>query len=165
MRRGLGLREASAEHADALAAVTADDNTNIMAAQVARRIFNIPRVVARITDPRREFPWQEAGIAVVSPTVLGAVQIENSLALPGEFMRRLFVGSGEVEMVELVVDKRLAGHRVSELELAERFSIAAITRDGRTFLPNADTQVESGDRLLAALVVSAVEAIQHKLGL
>jgi trk system potassium uptake protein TrkA len=159
------LRAAGAEHADALAAVTADDNTNIMAAQVARHIYKIPRVVARISDPRREFPWQEADITVVSPTVLGAVQIENSLTLPGVFMRRLFVGNGEVEMVEMVADERLAGRRVSELELPGRFRIAAITRAGPTFLPDADTKLESGDRLLAALVVSMVEAIRHKLGI
>ena len=64
------LRSAGIEAADAFVAVTEGDNRNIMAAQVAREIFGIPEVVARIYDPGREAIYRELGIGTICPTTL-----------------------------------------------------------------------------------------------
>ncbi len=69
------LRRAGIERADAFAAVTQGDNRNIMASQVARHIFNVPRVVTRIYDPLRQETFELLGIEAISPTVLGAERI------------------------------------------------------------------------------------------
>jgi len=66
------LRRAGIERADAFAVVTQGDNRNIMAAQVARHIFHVPKVVTRIYDPLRQETFEMLGIEAISPTVIGA---------------------------------------------------------------------------------------------
>lgn len=75
------LREAGIEEADAFVAVTNGDNRNIMAAQVARHIFNVPEVVCRIYDPVREDAYRRLGLTTVCPTTTIAAQVlEHVLA-------------------------------------------------------------------------------------
>ena len=76
------LDEANIAAADSLIAVTQDDNTNIMVAQIARKVYNVPRVLARLDNPDRQIVNEKLGIGVISPVLLSAKQIE--LALGGE---------------------------------------------------------------------------------
>ena len=73
------LRQAGIESADGFASLTNGDNRNIMAAQIAREIFKVPRVITRIYDPIREDVYRELGLNTVSPTVSGARQIHAML--------------------------------------------------------------------------------------
>jgi trk system potassium uptake protein TrkA len=66
------LRRAGIERADAFAAVTQGDNRNVMASQVARHIFGVPKVVTRIYDPLRQETFELLGLETISPTVIGA---------------------------------------------------------------------------------------------
>jgi trk system potassium uptake protein TrkA len=66
------LRRAGIERADAFVACTQGDNRNVMAAQVAKHIFNVPRVVSRIYDPIREEIYRMLGLRTISPTKVGA---------------------------------------------------------------------------------------------
>jgi trk/ktr system potassium uptake protein len=73
------LRQAGIESADGFASLTNGDNRNIMAAQIAREIFNVPRVVTRIYDPMREDVYRELGLDTICPTLSGANQIHSML--------------------------------------------------------------------------------------
>jgi trk system potassium uptake protein TrkA len=73
------LRRAGIESVDAFAAVTQGDNRNIMAAQIAKYIFHVPRVVTRIYDPIRSDTYQALGIDAISPTVIGAASLYDRL--------------------------------------------------------------------------------------
>ncbi len=73
------LRQAGIETADGFASLTNGDNRNIMAAQIAREIFKVPRVVTRIYDPIREDVYRELGLNTVCPTLSGAQQIHAML--------------------------------------------------------------------------------------
>jgi trk system potassium uptake protein TrkA len=84
------LRRVGIERADAFAAVTQGDNRNIMASQVARHIFNVPKVVTRIYDPLRKETFEMLGLEAISPTVLGADKFLEILDPNG-------VASGSVE--------------------------------------------------------------------
>ena len=77
------LRSAGIEEADVFAAVTNGDNTNIMASQVAKELFNVPRVIARIYDPLREETYHALGLETICPTTLISNVIVNRV-LPGE---------------------------------------------------------------------------------
>lgn len=66
------LREANIEKADCLLAVTNDDNVNLMVAQIAKNLFQVEKVVARVYDPAREAIYRKFGIEIVSPTLLSA---------------------------------------------------------------------------------------------
>ena len=74
------LRRAGIEGAQAFVAVTNGDNTNVMAAQVAKKIFNVPRVICRIYDPLREEIYRSLGLETICPTLLGARRIQEILA-------------------------------------------------------------------------------------
>ncbi len=74
------LRRAGIEQADAFVAVTDDDNTNIMAAQVVREIFGVQRVICRIYDPLREEIYRTMGLETVCPTVLGVTKVREALS-------------------------------------------------------------------------------------
>ncbi|MSQ14672.1 MAG: TrkA family potassium uptake protein [Dehalococcoidia bacterium] len=73
------LKRAGIHGIDAFAAVTQGDNRNVMAAQIAKHIFNVPKVVCRIYDPIREEVYHSLGLETVSPTTLGARVIKEAL--------------------------------------------------------------------------------------
>ncbi len=73
------LREAQIERASAVISVTDDDNTNIMVAQIAKEIFNVRKVIARLHDPECEIVYQELGIETICPAVLSAKEIDKLL--------------------------------------------------------------------------------------
>lgn len=73
------LRRAGIEAADAFAAVTQGDNRNVMAAQIARHVFQVPRVVCRIYDPIREEMYHSLGLDTISPTTVGAQLLKEAL--------------------------------------------------------------------------------------
>jgi len=73
------LRRAGIEEAEAFVAVTNGDNTNVMAAQVAREIFGVRRVICRIYDPLREEIYRTLGLETICPTILGATKIKEVL--------------------------------------------------------------------------------------
>jgi trk system potassium uptake protein len=73
------LRQAGIEKADGFASLTNGDNRNIMAAQIAREIFKVPRVITRIYDPMRQDVFSELGLDTVCPTLSGARQIHSML--------------------------------------------------------------------------------------
>jgi len=77
------LRMAGIEQADAFVAVTSGDNRNVMACQIAKHIFDVPRVVCRIYDPIREQMYHKLGLRTISPTKVGARLVKEALEAPG----------------------------------------------------------------------------------
>ncbi len=71
------LEQAGVDRADAMCALTNSDNTNIMASQVAREVFNVPRVITRIYDPERQDTFRMAGLETVCPTRVGVAQMRR----------------------------------------------------------------------------------------
>jgi trk system potassium uptake protein TrkA len=82
------LRRAGGDHADVFAAVTDDDNTNVMASQIAKYVFGVPQVITRIYDPARDDVFRAFGLETVCPTTLSAELVENLLVQPIAVGRR-----------------------------------------------------------------------------
>jgi trk system potassium uptake protein TrkA len=78
------LKSANADRAGCLLAVAQDDNVNLMVAQVARQVFEVPRVIARVSDPAREAAFRNTGVDTVSPTALAGASFLRSLAPVGD---------------------------------------------------------------------------------
>jgi trk system potassium uptake protein TrkA len=78
------LKRAGIEKAEALAAVARDESTNMMAADVGRKIFNVPRIVVRIDEPRMAELYRKEGFEVISPIVEGTLALERALVTPKE---------------------------------------------------------------------------------
>jgi trk system potassium uptake protein TrkA len=138
------LQEAGIDNADALAAVTSGDNSNIMAARVARETFSIERVVARIYDPRRAEVYQRLGIPTVATVRWTAEQMLRRL-LPEGAAEDWRDPTGTVSLAEVNVDPSWIGRRAKSLATASGSRLAFITRYGEALLPDDDTVFQEDD--------------------
>ena len=138
------LLEAGIDRADAFAAVSSGDNSNIIAARVARETFGIDNVVARIYDANRAAVYQKLGIPTVATVRWTADQVLRRL-IPEGLLSEWRDPSGKVVLAEVTVAPEWVGEKVSRLEDATGSRVALLTRLGDGMLPDASTLVQEGD--------------------
>ncbi|MFG2843407.1 potassium channel family protein [Kitasatospora sp. NPDC048296] len=138
------LREAGIEEAGAFAAVSSGDNSNIIAARVARETFGVENVAARIYDPRRAEVYQRLGIPTVATVRWTADQMLRRL-LPSGAEPLWQDPSGSVQLAEVAYHPNWVGHRISLLEEASGTRVAFVTRLGEGVLPSPQMVVQEGD--------------------
>ncbi|MGE5279188.1 MAG: potassium channel family protein [Deltaproteobacteria bacterium] len=143
------LKEAGVEKADVLCSLTDGDNTNIMTSQVARKIFRVPRVIARVYDSARAHIYESLGLEVLSGTILFAAMIRDKLI--DKRLSSFVIETGGLGILELDVPEALAGRTVAEAALPDAFRVIAVLRsvDGerKRLLPSDATRLERGDRV------------------
>lgn len=140
------LDRAGVSEADAFVAVTSGDNTNIVAARIARENYDIPNVVARIYDPRRATLYQRLGIPTVATVAWTTEQVMRKL-LPEEAAPLWTDPLGDVSLLQVPVPEKWAGRRVRLLDENEDFRIMAITRDATTVMATDDLICQEDDVL------------------
>jgi trk system potassium uptake protein TrkA len=140
------LIEAGIDKADAFAAVSNGDNSNVIAARVARESFSVQRVAARIYDPRRAEVYQRLGIPTVATVRWTADQMLRRL-LPEGAATLWRDPTGSVVLAELSCCDDWLGEKVSELETAADVRIAFISRLGEALMPGPGTVLQQGDVL------------------
>ena len=138
------LLRAGIEKADAFAAVSSGDNSNILAARVARETFSVENVVARIYDPRRAEVYQRLGIPTVASVAWQTDQILRRI-LPESTGDEWRDGSGKVALTQFTFAEAWVGHRITRLERESGARVAFITRYGEGVIPDADTVVQADD--------------------
>jgi len=158
------LIEAGIEDADAFAAASSSDNANIVAARIARNYFHVPRVVARLYDPRRAEIYHRLGMLTISSTTWGAERIRE-LILYADLDPIVTFGDGEVCMVKMVTPPQLVGRMVKNLNVSGEISVSAIVREGKAFIPLLGTEFVSGDVIHLVLLSSAMDRLNSMLGL
>lgn len=139
------LVAAGAERAKALAAVTSGDNSNILAARIAKENFQIPSVVARIYDPRRASIYQKLGIATVATVSWTTSQVVRRLT--GENATNWTDQSGVLSLVQRNLPDSWAGKRLVELSEGDRFRVVAVSRAGQARLVSPEVIGQEGDVL------------------
>jgi len=157
------LEEAGIAEADALVAVTSGDNTNIVAARVAKEVYRVPDVVARIYDPQRADIYRRYGIQTFAPTAWSTGKIVEFIISP-ELEREVSFGSGEVQLMEAWVPLHLVGKRVGDLEVPGEIHVALVVRMGKGLIPVSGTRFEEDDQVHVAIHQSAVEKFQKMMG-
>ncbi len=153
-------REAGIEQAHAFAAVSSGDNSNILAARVARETFGVSNVVARIYDPRRAEIYQRLGIPTVATVRWTTDQMLRRL-LPVGAAPLYRDPSGRVMLAEVPVDAGWIGRRVDEVGENAGVRVAFLTRLGEGLVPTSSTILQDGDLvhvLVAADDVPRAEA-------
>jgi trk system potassium uptake protein TrkA len=158
------LERAGAVGADALAAVTSGDNTNILTARIARETYDIPRVVARIYDPRRAQVYQRLGIPTVATVTWTIDQVRRRL-LPETAAADWTDPSGRLALVERNLPGGWAGRSLADLEVPGRVSVVAVTRAGVPRLATPDLIGQEGDVLHLAVEGDAVDQLADLLDL
>lgn len=144
------LRQAGIEDAYAFAAVSSGDNSNILAARVAREKFGIENVVARIYDPGRAEIYQRLGIPTVATVKWTSDQVLRRL-LPQGHVPEFSDPSGRVVIAEMPVNAKWVGRRVFDLEQLVGGRVAFVTRLGEGLIPTAETVHQDGDLVHFAL--------------
>ena len=138
------LLEAGIEKADAFAAVSNGDNSNILAARVARETFGVKNVVARIYDPGRAEIYQRLGIPTVATVLWTTDQIMRRLT-PDGTKSEWRDATGKILLVEVSLHKEWYGESILLIEKNTNARVAFITRLGQAVLPNEHTVLQEGD--------------------
>ena len=138
------LENAGIERAHAFAAVSSGDNTNILAARVARETYAVEHVVARIYDPRRAEVYQRLGIPTVATVTWTSTQIMRAL-LPMGADTQYTDPTGTVALAEVHVGVDWMGRRAVELAETADARLAFLTRYGSTLFPDDRTVIQDGD--------------------
>jgi trk system potassium uptake protein TrkA len=157
------LIQAGIERADGLAAVTGSEDTNVVLARLARQLFRVPRVVARLHDPRHAEVYRQLGIQTITPLTWGIQRLTELLCYT-HLNTILSLGSGEVDLVEVELPYLLAGRSVNELTLLGEIQVAAISREGHTFLPTLGTVFREGDLVHLVVLGSSAARLTALLG-
>lgn len=156
------LERAGIENANALATVTSSDNVNAIVARVARDIYRVNRVVARVYNPRRASIYEKLNLQTVSSSTWGAHRIEQLLVHPG--MQSISsAGNGEVQVYEMTIPSEWSGHLLSELVPMEHSIPVALARNGKGILPRSETILEPQDILQVSSTPEGVRILRERI--
>jgi trk system potassium uptake protein TrkA len=156
------LLEAGIEKADAFAAVSNGDNSNILAARVARETYGVEKVVARIYDPARAEIYQRLGIPTVATVLWTTDQIIRRLAPEGS-RSEWRDASGEVQLCEVHLHHDWFGQPVSLIESSTKARVAFITRLGSGMIPTENTALQEGDLVHVMATDDEIKNIEDTL--
>jgi trk system potassium uptake protein TrkA len=158
------LIEAGIETAEGFISASASDNANIVAARIARNIFRVPRVVARLYDPVRAEVYQRLGLTTISSTAWGAERIVEVVTHEDLDVLHIF-RDGDTTMVRVEAPARLSGHHVSQMNIPGEVTVTAITRNDHTFIPVSGTEFQEGDVIYLTVIPSAMDRLEEMLGI
>lgn len=156
------LKKAGIEEAQAFAAVTSGDNTNLMAAQMAEKIFNVPKVVCRVYDPKRAGIYYDLGLQTVCSTTVGARMIRNLLTGP-TMLRAYHLGDASAQALEIKIGPKAVGKHISELEIPGEFSISAIVRNETVLIPDKNEPLQTDDQVFGVAMVKSIDKVKSLL--
>ena len=156
------LIDAGIERAEAFAAVSNGDNSNIIAARVARETYGISNVVARIYDPGRAEIYQRLGIPTVATVLWTTDQILRRLNPDGS-RSEWRDASGVVKLCEMHIDKAWFGRTIALIESNTPSRVAFITRLGEGMIPNEHTVLQEGDLVHVMVAEKDVEITEMAL--
>jgi trk system potassium uptake protein TrkA len=157
------LRQAGIERADAVAAVTSGDNSNILTARIARENFSVERVVARIYDPRRALIYQRLGISTVATVSWTTDQVMRRLLPAEEQPHEWLDPSGKVCLLDFPIPAKWSGKKLAPLSEPGMFWLVAITRMGAAQVSTPSAIGQDGDILHFTADVSALDMLRERL--
>jgi len=158
------LIEAGIRDADAFVSTSSSDNANIIAARIARNIFFVPKVIARLYDPRRAEIYRRLGLRTISSTNWAAERVRE-LLLHADLDSVMVYGKGEVALLNVEAPAHLIGRQVKHLIIPGEINVVSITRQGQAFIPWSGTELQAGDMIHIAVLSTALDKLDTMLGL
>jgi trk system potassium uptake protein TrkA len=148
---GKYLAEAGCNRADVVAAVTGDDEDNLVICQMAKHHFDVPRTIARVNNPKNERLFRHLGVdELISPTRMILGSIEQDIPVH-ELLHLATLGGGELELFEALLQPAspAVGRNARDIPLPEGCAIFAVIRDDVAISVRADTVLAEGDKVIA----------------
>jgi trk system potassium uptake protein TrkA len=157
------LKQVGIEKADAFCAVTNGDNTNLISAQVAKKIFKVPKVLARVYDPQRAHIYTSLGLDIISGTILFAAMLRDKI-IESRFSSYL-IETKDLGVIEIEVKNNLVGKTIQDINVPGDFLVVAIRRLDGVVIPEDKTVLKAKDILMGVVKVASLEKIRKKFQL
>jgi trk system potassium uptake protein TrkA len=159
--RGIGLSDA-----DVVASVTGDDEDNLVISLLAKQEFAVPRVVARVNNPKNEWMFNEnwgVDVAVSTPHLLTAL-VEEAVSV-GSLVRLLSFEGGRASLIEVTLagESPAADREIVELGFPRDSTVVAVLRNDRVIVPRGDTRVQAGDEVLVLVTAESIDDVRKLL--
>ena len=155
------LKEAGVNKADALLAVTGDDKVNLIVCQLAQKLFNVPKVVGRVNDPKNEDVFSTLEIkATVSTTRASALYIKNEIT---EEKTVLTIAGGQAEIIELDIKKHspVANTKIKNAGFPKGVHVLSILRGDKTIFPDENSILRPRDTVTILARTNAVAEVKE----
>jgi len=157
------LKQARIEKADALCAVTNGDNTNLISAQVAKKIFRVPKVFARVYDPQRAHIYAALGLDIISGTMLFSAMLRDKI-IESRFSSYL-IESKDLGVLEIEIKNDLTGKTIQDINIPGDFIVVALRRMQGVIIPEPKTVLKNKDILMGVVKVSSLKEVRKKFHL
>lgn len=143
------LKEAGAMGADAILAITPNDQDNLVVCQLASLKFGVPRTIALANDPDNTEIFEKLGVSAFSTTQIVGSLIEQRASLE-QILNLLPVGEGKVNVTEIVLgsDSPVIGKLLKDVDLPENALIAVVIRDNQPMVPRGGNDLQADDRVV-----------------
>ncbi len=158
------LNKARIDKVDAIVACTESDEINAVIARVARNIYRVPHVVARLYDARKAEIYRRLGIQTISTTTWG-IERATELLTYSQLDTVYELGNGAVNIVRIEIPSLLVGHTVRELTAIGEINVISVSRSNKTFIPTGGTVFEAEDVIYILVTVSAIKKLKSMLDL
>ena len=160
------LAAASVETADVVASVTGDDEDNLVISLLAKQEFGVPRVVARVNNPKNEWMFNEVwgvDVSVSTPHLLTAL-VEEAVTV-GSFIRLLSFEGGRARLAEvrLAEGTPVDGKTIETLGVPRDATVVAVLRKDRLIVPRGDTMLRAGDEVIVLVTSESEDAVKELL--
>ncbi len=160
------LDEAALQRCNVVIAATGDDKVNLVVSLLAKTEYGVPRVVARVNNPKNEWLFNEAwgvDVAVSTPRLMSAL-VEEAVSV-GDLVRLLRFSHGDANLVELTLppESAVAGTSVGDVDWPQDTSLVTIIRGSRVLTPSAEETLEAGDELLFVAAQAREEQLEDLL--
>jgi trk system potassium uptake protein TrkA len=157
------LTEAQVDKADVVAAVTGDDEDNLVISLLAKQEFGVPRVVARVNNPKNEWMFNQlwgVDVAVSTPHLITAL-VQEAVSV-GSFVRLLSFEGGNAKLAEVTLadDSPAADKEIVELGLPRDATVVAVIRQERVVVPRGDTLIRAGDEVIVLVTNESEDEVR-----
>ena len=162
---GKHLAEAGANRASIVAAVTGDDEDNLVVCQMAKHHFDVPRTIARVNNPRNEELFRHLGVdEIISPTRMVLAAIEQDIPVH-ELLHIAQLKGGALDLVEAQIgeDSPAVGRRATDIALPEGCSLFLLLRGNSVQEIQPDTTFQPGDKVLAVARAESEQSLRREL--
>jgi trk system potassium uptake protein len=155
------LEEANIKNADVFVAATGYDEANLLSCILVRE-YNIPKIIARVSNPDHEEAFRKVGIdAVISPERTAAGYLEKLITRP-KVADLIVLGQGHAEILDMTIEnKKTIGKRVEDLSPTDNYIIIALYRNGNIIIPRPEMVLEEGNKVSVLVKIEAVKQVTN----
>lgn len=158
------LSEAKIDKVDAVVSCTESDEINAVIARIAKNIYRVPHVVARLYDSRKAEIYHRLGIQTIATTAWG-IERATELLTYNQLDSVYEIGNGTVDLVRIEVPSLLIGHTVKDVTVLGEIQVVSISRNNKTFIPTLGTIFEAEDVLYLSVIASATNKLKSMMDL